>query len=225
MKSKTAGFIRLIISIVLLLVFHYFYYDILSLIGIKVNGDIKVITDLIKYLLLASITFGMYFTSIKSGRNRYEKSLFSSILYSVVCLVFLVVITILVHEGLKKIGKPIPYMFTDYFNIPLSMNYIYKFASEVILMPFILVMIFPLGFSQSFKSSFTASLLAGLSYGILYGFLNNLSLNAMLLNGITPAIIIAFLTGLYRNTKNIWTVYITYSCYILFGIYILGYLK
>lgn len=225
MKGKTAGFIKLIISIGLMLLFHYFYFDILSLIGIKLSGNMIDVANLIKYLLLACITFGMYFTTIKSSRNRYDKSFFSSILYSLVCLVFLVVVTILVNQGLKSMGKPIPYMFTNYFNIPLSIGYICKFVSEVILIPFILVMIFPLGFSQSIKNGLTASILAGLSYGIVYGLLNSLSLEVMLTNCITPAIIIAFLTGLYRNIKNIWTVYITYACYILFGIFILGYLK
>ena len=91
-------------------------------------------------------------------------------------------------------------------------------------MPFLLCVIFPLGFSNVVKKNGTATLLSGLTYGILYGISLNTSFEVALFASIIPAIVIALLTYLYKTNQNIWSVIITYISYVLFGIFAINYI-
>ena len=61
--------------------------------------------------------------------------------------------------------------------------------------------------------------MSGLVYGVLYGIQLNTSFINALFSSLTPAIVIATLTYLYKTNQNIWSVIITYICYVLFGIF------
>jgi uncharacterized membrane protein (UPF0136 family) len=84
--------------------------------------------------------------------------------------------------------------------------------------------IFPLGFSRIFKKNGSASIVSGLTYGIIYGISLNTSFEVALFSSLTPAIVVALLTYLYKTNQNIWSVIITYICYVLFGIFAINYI-
>lgn len=224
MKGKVGGIVQLGLSILVLWLVHTFYFKVFGLFGIHFSGTAYLIANTIKYALMSIIVFVIYHSNIKAGKNKFNKTLLNSIIYSVACFVFLIVITIGLHELLKYVGHPVSYTFTNYFDNHFDLEFALNFLIETIFMPFLLCVIFPLGFSNIFKKDGSASLLTGLTYGIIYGISLNTSFEVALFSSLTPAIVVALLTYLYKTNQNIWSVIITYICYVLFGIFAINYI-
>jgi len=228
MKNKMMGVIQLILSIIVLLLFNGFYWKVLSLFGLHFIGDAYTIANFIKYLLVTMIIFVIYYRNIKAGKNRFNKSFFNSLIYCVSCFVFLIVITIVLHELINYIGKShdisISYNFTNYFNSKFTLSSALNLVIDAIFMPFLLCIIFPLGCSNIFKKQNTAAIISGLAYGIIYAINLNTSIERAIFLSLIPALIVASLTYLYKNNGNIWSVVITYICYVLFGIFAINYI-
>ena len=116
-----------------------------------------------------SIVVIIYHGNIRTGRNKFNKSFLNSIIYAVACFVVLVLITIGIHTLVNKYsGVHIDYSFTNYFVKTFEIGLVFRIIKEVIIMPFLLCIIFPLGFSNIIRNSFAASLISGLTYGIIY---------------------------------------------------------
>ena len=224
MKGKLGGIVQLRLSIRILWLVNSFFFDVLGMLGISLSGNAYEIANFGKYALITLIIFVIYHGNIKAGKNKFDKSLLNSVIYSVACFVFLIVITIGLHELLKFIDHPVSYNFTNYFDNHFNLSFALNFIIETIFMPFLLCVIFPLGFSNVIKKNGTATLLSGLTYGILYGISLNTSFEVALFASITPAIVIALLTYLYKTNQNIWSVIITYISYVLFGIFAINYI-
>ena len=118
----------------------------------------------------------------------------------------------------------IGYSFTNYFNQTFSVGLVFKLIKEVVIIPFLLCIIFPLGFSNIIKNSIGASLISGLTYGVIYALGLHVDLQSAIYYSITPALVVFSLTYLYKANNNIWSVYITYVLYVLFGTFAIGYL-
>ena len=116
------------------------------------------------------------------------------------------------------------YGFTNYFTKQFTLSFALNLITECAFIPFLLCVIFPLGFSNIIKRSGTASIIAGLVYGIIYAISLNASFEYALFHALTPACIIMLLTYLYKTNQNIWSVIITYAFYVLFGIFAINYI-
>ena len=219
MKGKLGGIVQLGLSILILWLVNSFFFDVLGMLGISLSGNAYEIANFGKYALITLIIFVIYHGNIKAGKNKFDKTLLNIVIYSVACFVFLIVITIGLHELLKFIDHPVSYNFTNYFDNHFNLSFALNFIIETIFMPFLLCVIFPLGFSNIFKKNGSACLMSGLVYGVLYGIQLNTSFEIALFSSLTPAIVIATLTYLYKTNQNIWSVIITYICYVLFGIF------
>lgn len=224
MKGKVGGIVQLALSILVLWLVNTFYFKVFGVFGIHFSGTAYLIANFFKYALISLIIFIIYHSNIKAGQNKFNKTLLNSIIYSVACFVFLIVITIGLHELINYLGHPIGYGFTNYFDNHFDLSFALNLIIESIFMPFLLCVIFPLGFSNIFKKNGTASLMSGLTYGILYGISLHTSFEAALFASLTPAIVIALLTYLYKTNQNIWSVIITYICYVLFGVFAINYI-
>lgn len=228
MKGKMKGIIQLALSILIFVLFNLFYFKVLGLFKISLSGTSYVIANFIKYLLITLIAFVIYNGNIRAGKNKFNKTFLNSVIYCVSCFVFLVVITILLHEGLNKIANPkgikIAYEFTNYFSQKFTLDFALNFVREAILMPILLCIIFVLGISNIIKRTGAAGIISGLVYGIIYAIGLNANFEYALFHAITPACIVMLLTYLYKTNQNIFSVFITYICYVLFGIFAIGYI-
>lgn len=228
MKAHGLGIVQLVLSIVLYILVNTYFFKVLGLIGLHFNGLAYEIANFIKYLLITVIIFVIYYRNIKSGKTKFGKTWLNSFIYCVACFVFLVLVTIILHDLLNYIANPrginIGYSFTNYFDNRFTFSFALNLVIECIFMPFLLCIIFPLGFSNVIKKYGTASLVAGITYGIVHGVMLNTSFVNALFLSLTPAVLVALLTYLYKTNQNIWSVIITYICYVLFGIFAINYI-
>ena len=224
MKSRTSGIVKLLLSILVLFVFFFLYWKLFGLLGIHFSGIAREIVDLLRYVVSMVIIFVIYKGVIKTDKNKFNKNLLNNIIYTLSCLVFLIVITIIINKILKYFGKDIGYSFTNYFNQSFTLSFLLNLIKECIIIPFLLCIIFPLGFSEIFKKAGSTAIIAGLTFGIIYGLLNYPTFETALIYSITPAIIVMLLTYLYKTNKNIWVVIITYISYVLFGGFLINYI-
>lgn len=224
-KGTGKGIIQLALSILIMVLFQLFYFKVLGFFGLHFSGMAYEIADLVRYIIVTVIVFIIYSGSIKSGRSKFNNSLLNSIIYAIACFIVLILITIGIHTLVNKFsGVVLGYSFTNYFKITFDIGLVFKIIKEVIIIPFLLCIIFPLGFSNIIKSRFAASLMASLTYGIIYGILLHAPLDSVIYSCITPALVVFSLTFLYKENNNIWTVYITYVLYVLFGTFAINYL-
>lgn len=228
MKNKTMGVVQLILSIIVIMLFSAFFFKVLSLFGLHFTGTAYVIANFIKHLLISLIVFVIYYRNIKAGKNKFGKTWLNSFIYCVSCFVFLLVITVLLHELLNYLGNPrgisVPYNFTNYFSTKFTISSALNLIVDAVFMPFLLCVVFPLGFSNIFHKSGTASVLAGLTYGVINAINLNTSIEGALFMCLTPAVIVMLLTYLYKTNQNIWSVILTYICYVLFGVFAINYI-
>ena len=75
MKDKTMGIVQLILSILVILLFNEFYFKVLSLFGLHFSGTAYVVANFIKHLLITLIVFAIYYRNIKTGKNRFSKTI------------------------------------------------------------------------------------------------------------------------------------------------------
>ena len=153
MKSKVMSILQLILSIAVIVLLNMYYFTLLKLFHLNLSGDSYIIADTIKYLIMSMIVFIIYHKEIKSGKNKFNRHLLNRVIYSVACFVFLVVITIVVREALKYFGHDPMYHFTNYFNQSFTLNFVLSLIINAIFIPFLLCIVFPLGFSNIFKKS------------------------------------------------------------------------
>lgn len=229
-KTSGKGLVELFLSIGIILIFHFFYFKVLSMIGINFSGISYEIANFIKYLLMCFIIFGIYHGKINSGKSKFNKSIFNSLIYSIACFIVLIIITVLLHRVLNAFtevtGFTHVYNFSNFFNRQFSITTILSLVIEVIFIPFLMCVIFPLGISNVIKAKGSAALLSGILYAIFYIVINYSGISIMyaILTSIIPAVVMIFLTYLYKTNGNIWTVIVTYSMYLLFGIFAINYL-
>lgn len=228
MKGKVKGAIQLALSILVFILFEIFYFKVLGLFKVSLNGISYNIFKTIKYLLITIIVFVIYYGNIRRGKNKFNKSFLNSLIYSVSCFVFLVVITIILHKALNYFVNPkgifIRYTFTNYFAQKFTLEFALNFIVEALLMPILSCIIFVLGVSNIIRKPGTASILSGLVYGIIYAIGLKSNFEYVLFNSIIPAVVIMLLTYLYKANQNIYTVIVTYICYVILGTYALGYI-
>ena len=228
MKGRIGGIVSLALSIAVILIFHFFYFKVLGIFGLHFSGNAYLIANFIKYAIVCTIIFVIYYRNIRAGQHSFNKTLLNSIIFSVACFMCLIFITIAMNKLLNYLGNPrgieIGYNFTNYFNKHFDLAFALNLIKECVFMPFLLCVIFPLGFSNIFKKGGSASFLSGITYGILYGITLNTSFEVALFHSLTPAMLVVMLTYLYKTNKNIWSVIITYACYVLFGAFAINYL-
>ena len=228
MKNKNIGIVQLILCILIIVLFNAFYFKVLNIFGLHFSGTAYVIANFIKHLLIAIIAFVIYYRNIKAGKNKFGKTLINSFIYCVSCFLFLIVVTVLLHHVLNYLGSPrginVSYNFTNYFSTKFTIDSALNLVIDAILLPFLLCVVFPLGFSNIFKNGGSASILAGLTYGVIYAINLNTSIEAALFLSLTPAVIVMLLTYLYKTNQNIWSVMLTYITYVLFGIFAINYI-
>ena len=94
---------------------------------------------------------------------------------------------------------------------------------DIIIKPFILIVLFPLGVSNIVKNATTASIVSGLLYGLIYALGLHTTIEIAFFIVLVPSLIMMLITYLYKTNNSIWMVYVSYVLYIAFGSFVLRY--
>ena len=160
MKGKTSGIIELLLSILVIVLFHFFYFKFLGLFGLHLKGIAYLIADTIKYALMSVIIFFIYYKYIVHGHRQYNKTFLNNLIYSVATFIFLIVITIVLHDLLNSIGASkglkVGYYFVDYF-LPLEL---------LVLLPLLLLLVFGFPLLHLECNFYTIPIMCNISFRI-----------------------------------------------------------
>ena len=222
-NENIKGILQLVFSILIYyFVDNYFFY-VLSKFNINPTGDAYTFYYLGKYLLIGLFIYFIYMSEIKDSRHKYAKNKFMGIIFSIGAFVILVFVNFLLNKLIGLVHEPLGYGFVNYFNNDFSLSFIINMIIDIIIRPFIVIIIFPLGVSNIIKNTNTASLLSGVLYGVLLAIGLHLSIGETIFTVLVPSIIMMLITYLYRANQSIWMVYISYMLYIGFGSFVLRY--
>ena len=224
MKDRIGGIIQLALSILTFILFNMFYFKLINLFNLKISTDIL---KFIEYLLISIIVFIIYFKEIKAGQHKYKSTLLNSVVYSIACFAVLNVGTVLIHKFLEYVGTPkgitVEYGLTNYFTKTFTLSSALNLIENAILIPFLLCVIFPLGFSNIFKGTKTSMIISGSAYALLTVLYSHYTIEGAIYALLTPFVIVMLLTYLYKTNNNIWSCIITYCMYVVFGIFLIQY--
>ena len=224
MKSDgIKGVIQLILSVVLYFLIDNYLFWLLGKIGIHFTGDLAMIASFVKYLIICIFIYLIYRPQIHASKNKFVKSLLVSGIFAVGSAVLLVFVNFLLHRLIGTFHVVGGYGFINYFNQTISLVTILSVIINVILIPFIVISIFPLGVSNIIKSPAGAALIAGLLYGLLYAFNLHTSIEDAFWLTVVPALIMGLITYIHKTAQNIWMVYISYVLYVGLGTFVLRY--
>ena len=222
MKNENIkGVIQLVISIAIYYLLEHYFYDVISLVGIK--GDLANFIVSLRYPIRCLLIFLIYRDNIHSSKNKYNKSLIMSVIFSLGTFVVLALADYLLVKVISTFHS-VEYGFTNYFGNAFDWNDVYPIAIDLVFIPFIVTVIYVLGVSNIIKNKTTASVVSGILYGAIHIMNYNCSLECSFFIVLIPSIIIMLLTYLYKTTNNIWMVFISYILFKGLGYQILRYL-
>lgn len=202
MKKASSGTVKLLLSILIFVAFHFLYFKVFN--TAKIRYDVARFIEYVLVIILISL---IYRGELKHKRSGYGKGLFNTFIYVISCFIFLMFITVVISKFFKT-----PNNLMNYFNINMDLKNILMIIENCIFIPFLECAIFVLGFSLIFKKKIGTCIASGVAFGILNGLYYGFGVNLIL-----PIIIITILSLLYETNHNIWSVVITYSLYIAFG--------
>ena len=224
MKSDgIKGVLQLVLSIVLYFLIDNYLFWLLGKIGIHFTGDLYNIASLVKYIVICLFIYLIYRPQIHASKNKFVKSLLVSGIFAVGSAVLLVFVNFLLHRLIGTFHDLGGYNFVNYFGSAISLSSIIIIIINVILIPFIVIAIFPLGVSNIIKSPIGAALISGVLYGLVYAFGLHMSIENAFWITLIPALIMMLITYIHKTAQNIWMVYISYVLYVGLGLFVLRY--
>lgn len=224
MKSDgIKGILQFVISIILYYLIDNYLFWLLGKVGIHFTGDLYMIASFIKYLVICIFIYLIYRPQIHASKNKFVKSLLVSGIFAVGSAVLLVFVNFLLHRLIGTFHVLGGYGFVNYFDQAISLGVILSIVINVILIPFIVICIFPLGISNIIKSPAGAALLAGLLYGLIYALNLHMTFENAFWLTVVPALIMMLITYIHKTAQNIWMVYISYVLYVGLGTFVLRY--
>ena len=222
-KENVKGVLQLLFSVAIYYIVSNYFYDILNKINIHVPKDQTMWFELGKYILIALLVFLIYRSQIKGSKHRYAKNRLMSIIFSVGAFVVLVLANYVLHRIIFLFHDVGGFGFVDYFANPFTLNSIIEMTIDIIIKPFILIVLFPLGVSNIVKNATTASIVSGLLYGLIYALGLHTTIEIAFFIVLVPSLIMMLITYLYKTNNSIWMVYVSYVLYIAFGSFVLRY--
>jgi len=222
-NDSVKGIIQLVLAVLFCYAFEHFFFWALGKIGLHFSGDMYLIMNTIKYAILCVIVYIIYQSKIKSSKNKFNKSIITSAIFSIGSFVLLVFVNFILHKAIGTVHALDGYGFSDYFSQSFNLGLALNLIVNVIFKPFLLVVVFCLGVSNIVRKVWPCSILAGILFGLFYAFNLNASIETAFWLSIIPSCVVLLSTYFYKTTQNIWMVYISYVLYIGCGIFVLRY--
>lgn len=222
-NDSVKGIIQLVLSVLVYYILENYFFFLLGKVGIHLEGDAYNYACFGRNVLTCVIIYLIYRSNLHGSKSRFSKSLITSAIFSVGTFVLLVFVNFLLHKVVGAFHPVNGYGFTNYFNHTFSISYALGLINDIILRPFLLVVIFSLGVSNILKHIGTASIVSGLLYGVVMMLGLNCSIEQAFWIVLIPSMIMMLVTYLYKTTGNIWMVYIAYALYVGCGFHVLRY--
>ena len=222
-NDSVKGIIQLVLSVLVYYILENYFFFLLGKIGIHLSGDIYNYACFGRYVLICVIIYILYRSNLHGSKTRFTKSLITSLILSTGTFILMVFVNFLLHKAIGAFHPVNGYGFVNYFGHSFSISYALGLITDVILRPFLLVVIFSLGVSNIFRHVSTASIVSGLLYGVVMMLGLNCSIDQAIWVVLIPSLIMMLVTYLYKTTGNIWMVYIAYALYVGCGFYVIRY--
>ena len=223
-RDALRGIIQFILSLGIVIIFELFFFSILGRFGLHFKDNAYTIMNLVKYIIeFVIVGVVIYHGDIFAGKENFKRSLFSSIIISLVTFIVMVVFTIILQKVLKLFDITISNGFVNYFNESLTMNRALEIVISCFIKPCLICSIFVLGISNIIRKEVVAILTSGIGYAIFLILLNHLPIDKTLVFLLVDVINMFALTYLYKSTGNIYTCFITYIIYIMCGSLLISY--
>ena len=222
-NDSVKGIIQLVISVLVYYILENYFFFLLGKVGIHLEGDIYNYACFGRYVLICVIIYLIYRSNIHGSKSRFSKSFITSAIFAVGSFVLLVFCNFLLHKLIGLVHPINGYGFTNYFAHSFDINYALGLIIDIILRPFLLVVIFILGVSNIIRITSGSAITSGLLYGVFMMLGYNCAIETAFWLVLIPSLIVMLMAYLYKSTGNIWLVYIAYVLYVGCGFYALRY--
>ena len=224
MKEFLVNFIKLFLSIIIILFIEEYFFKVLSLVGI--NLSINTFIKLIIYVLEFIFIYIIYGEEIRSAFNKYQNKFGSNLLYTIVSYIIVFIAMMIVNYLVKIIASNLDMTynglnFINIFKEPFSLDLIITFIVDMLIIPFVKVAIFVLGINNLVKGK-AGSIICGLSYAVYTGFLLGGNFGVVFIDIIDECILFILLSYVYKKNGNITFSILTYIFYVLFSALIMA---
>ena len=224
MKNESVkGIIQLVLGVLLCYVFENYFFILLGKVGLHFSGDLYIIMNAVRYAIMCVIVYIIYQSKIRSSKNKFNKSIITSAIFSIGSFVLLVFVNFILHKAIGSFHPIDGYGFANYFIQPFNVWAALSILVNVVFKPFLLVVLFCLGISNIIRKVWPTVFISGILYGIMYALNINAPFEVAFWYAIIPACVIGLSTYFYKTTQNIWMVYIAYVLYIGCGLFVLRY--
>ena len=218
MKYFIVSFIKFILSLILFIFSETYFYKLLDILKISISYDLA---NIILYLLLGFAVYIIFKDEVANDIKRFKRKIGNKILYSVIFFLILFII-VLISDYVVNVLSNSFYLtynevnFYNIFNKPFNLNLIAEIVRNILMLPFIKVLIFSLGINRLFNGS-KSIFFSGLSYAIYNAFLLDGSISYILVNSFIPFIIFVIITYSFHKSNNIMVSVLVLILYTVFA--------
>lgn len=219
MKDFFINFIKIVLSILIVLFIEEYFFKVLGLIGVELSNNTFV--RLIIYLLEMVLIYIIYNAEIKSAFSKYQNKFGSNLLYTIISYIVIFIAMMITNYIIKLIATNIKMDYTglnfiNIFNESFDFNLFVKLIVDMIIIPFVKVTIFVLGINNLVQGKASA-FISGLTYALYEGFLIGGSVSYVFINVIDEFILFMLLSYIYKKNSNIAFSILTFIFYELFS--------
>ena len=215
MKDFLVNLIKLILSVLVIMFTEEYFYKLLDLLKLSINS--KALVSLIVYILIFIIIYIIYKGEVNAAFAKYKHKLTTNIFYSVISFMVLFIAMMIIDYLVAALAKGfnITYeglSFVNIFDYSFSFELIAIIIKDIIIVPFIKVVIFVLGVNNMCSKK-TGMFFSGLLYSMCHF---NASISYVLINMIPYYLLFNMLSFIYKKNNNIAYSIVSYGLYELF---------
>ena len=215
MKDFLVNLIKLILSVLVIMFTEEYFYKLLDLLKLSINS--KALVSLIVYILIFIIIYIIYKGEVNAAFAKYKHKLTTNIFYSVISFMVLFIAMMIIDYLVAALAKGfnITYeglSFVNIFDYSFSFELIAIIIKDIIIVPFIKVVIFVLGVNNMCSKK-TGMFFSGLFYTMCHF---NASISYVLINMIPYYLLFNMLSFIYKKNNNIAYSIVSYGLYELF---------
>ena len=219
MKEFLINLIKLFLSIVVVLFIEEYFFKVVGLVGIELSNTPLI--RLIIYSLLGIIIYIIYGEEIRKAFSKYQNKLGSNLLYTIISYIIVFIAMMLLNYILKLLATNLNLTYTglnfsNIFNEAFDLNLIVIFIVDMLIIPFVKVIVFVLGINNLIKGQ-SALIVSGLCYALYTGFMLGGTLSNIFFDVIDEIVLFMLLSYLYRKNDNIVYSILTLIFYGLFS--------
>ena len=231
MSKKIKGLISILISILLLMYFENFMYQLISIICININSYSSVVQIIINIVIKLIMCFCIYLVYKKDlrSRRRTNDNLLKALLVFIVSLVSIVIGMYLFNYVIDFIGdifniEVIENSFYNIFNKQLNLDLIIKIISDYMIVPFLYCTVIILSVDKLIRGTNTGIILSGVVASIIHTVTLSGTLGYVIVNSLNIFLLFSIFMYIYKKGYSIYFIICLYSFYLISSAFILSYL-